>query len=155
MAEGIRTSYCEVIHYLLLSNETDDIVAEADTGIRKCSQLNKQTAEKFQKALWRKASRCGSFYSESELKIFSIEGLKNSIKNSVRHWWASNKEADIGELERHADFLSSLLGDHKSPKLIYNGQRRRRRGNGTARQDIMKLETKGDKKGFRPPRGCP
>lgn len=98
--------------------------------------------EKFKKALWRKPSRCGSVYSESEQKRFFIERLKPSIKYSVRRWCASKKEADMSELAQHADHFSSLLGDPKPPKVTESGQGRHGRGKRPERKDLMQVETK-------------
>lgn len=57
MPEGILMSYCTLVAYFLRTNETDDIIAEADAKIRKFYQLENQIAEQFQRALWRKSSR--------------------------------------------------------------------------------------------------
>lgn len=91
--EGKVTSNCQVVNYLLATCVTDDIIAEDNMDIVNFKQPVGQSAVEYPQALWTEALRGGPVFDEYHLKAEFIKGLKHSIWQSVRSYWAKNKSA--------------------------------------------------------------
>lgn len=61
--------------YLLDTNATEDMEAEAKAEITNFKQLKRMSAFRFSELLWESATLSGNIYEEAHLKAVSIEGL--------------------------------------------------------------------------------
>lgn len=89
--KGKLTSYCEVVNFLLTTYATDDIIAAANMDIMKFEQPAGQSAVGYAQALWTKGLRFGPVNNEYRLKGICNEGLRKSIRQRFRSYWAKNK----------------------------------------------------------------
>lgn len=62
-----------VVNYLLWIHAIDEIIAEINSELQRYHQPETMNAVEYSQALWTKALRCGTVYTED------IEGLQASI----------------------------------------------------------------------------
>lgn len=62
--EGIVTSYCKVVNYLVETYETDDVIAEADADMMRFTLPSNKSPAEYAEGLCNKALRCDRVYDE-------------------------------------------------------------------------------------------
>jgi len=123
------TNYPAVVQFLLKTYATDEVIAEADAEINRYRQPDRMSPPDYAHNLWTKALRCGTVYDEDRLKGIFIEGLHESICQSVRNYWSKNGDADLQELARHAKSMANIRGDKATQPPTNDRAQRARRDN--------------------------
>lgn len=108
------TTYCEVVQYLLRTYSTDDIIAEVEASLMRFTQGDRMNETDYAQALWTKALRCGTVYSEEHLKGLFIEGLHEPVRKNVQSYWAELPEADLMVLARFSTSVASLRRNNRA-----------------------------------------
>ena len=109
-SKGQLRTYSEIVNYLLKTYASDDVIAEAEEGLRHFVQAPGMTELDFATKLTLKVLRCGHVYNEAKMIGFFIEGLNESIRSSVRSYWGENPAADLSTLARKAASIAKLVG---------------------------------------------
>jgi len=123
------TSYPAVVQFLLRTYATDEVIAEADAEISRYRQPDRMSPQDYAHNLWTKALKCGTVHDEDRLKGIFIEGLHESIRQSVRNYWSKNGDADLQELARHAKSMANIRGDKPTQSPMTDKPQRGRRDN--------------------------
>ena len=132
--EGILTTYPAVINYLLSEYAADEVIAEAVSDINNLKQKDKQTAAAYADALLTRAYRCGRVYNESRLRGIFVEGVHDSLQQSMREYWGRQKNATLTQLARHADSLRQLQTGSTLPTTSIDKIDKNRQGRNKSRQ---------------------
>lgn len=84
--KGIVALYCEAANYLLDKHPTVDISVESDANIMKRPQPSKKLPTQYAEAVWNKALRCNVLNDEYVLMEKLINGVLESIRNSMNSY---------------------------------------------------------------------
>lgn len=77
--DGKLTTHCQVVHYLLTTYATDDLIAEAEADINNFKEPKGISAVRYSKGLWEVALRCGRVTSKRRVhrRISRIKSFSN------------------------------------------------------------------------------
>lgn len=81
-------SYLEEVNYFLMSDAADQPIAEYDAAVL-CNMLPaNMTTQQYADNLVAKSCMVADVYDGEALKEEFIEGVEESIRHSLRHYWA-------------------------------------------------------------------
>lgn len=106
--EGMMTTYCKMVHYLLETSPKVDYIMQMDAKILNFTKMSNMTATRYAKALQDRADHFNRDYNEYVLEVILIEWLHGSIRHSLLSYWTSKKNDMIHDLACHATSLTSL-----------------------------------------------
>ena len=92
------TSYSEVVHFLLKTYATDEVLAEAYADVQNYAQPSGMSEIDYSRRLYDKALRCGNVFSDQVLKGIFVEGIGESIRAHVRNYLAEHPDVDLTKL---------------------------------------------------------
>lgn len=106
--EGTVASFCKTFNNLLKTYATGDLIAETDVAMMPFTQPSNKSPTKYDEAPCNVVLRCNQVYDEYVLKSKIIEGLSESIHQSMRSYWGSKDNAAVHDLASHAMSLTKL-----------------------------------------------
>ncbi|CAN8075864.1 unnamed protein product [Agarophyton chilense] len=95
-------SYPQVVHYLLETYATDDVIMDAHQEGIFFRQSSKMTESAFADDLWKKGCRCGNVFTEGRLKNHFITKFLPAIRTHVCNYHTENPQYSFLTLVTHA-----------------------------------------------------
>lgn len=102
------SSYVPVDKFVLGTNATDDIIAEAHTEIGRFTQQKDILPLQHDDVLWMKTLRYQQVYDAHVLKGTFVQGLPFKTRHSMSSFGSSNKHATLHILNQEATSLTEL-----------------------------------------------
>lgn len=65
---GKMSAYCQIVNYLLVTYDTNDIIAGAEAEITKLKQSDYMSAVTYSEDSWKMALRCGRVFEYARFK---------------------------------------------------------------------------------------
>lgn len=81
--EGVVTSYCKAVKYLLERFAPDHVFAKTDDDMMRCAKRSSKRPTESDDDLWNEVLRCDRVYDKNVLKRISVKGLLESIRRTM------------------------------------------------------------------------
>ena len=105
--ELLRT-YPQVVNFLLRTYTTDEVISEAVGDVTSFRQSSNMTEEFYSKHLWDKALRCGTVFSDRQLKSLFVEVLLPATCAQVRNYLAAHPDVDYQSVVRYSQAIGEI-----------------------------------------------
>lgn len=96
--EGASKRHCEVMHYFLETYGNNDVINKTDADIMMYTQQLNKAPIKYAEFIWIMALLCDCVYHEYVLKGNFIEGLQNSMAQSMPSIYGTTNHAKVQDL---------------------------------------------------------
>lgn len=103
-----EASYCEVINYLLLIRDMDDVISNTYNAVKNFTQISSKSTPEYAEAFWKTSREWDKVYDRHLPQRILIKRLWEYTIHSMHSHWSSDRNETVHYFAHHATSSNNL-----------------------------------------------